>query len=879
MKKRYDPGEVEGKLEDFWEEKKYFLPHATSRGSSFSMVMPPPNITGSLHMGHAFNHTLQDILARYKRMQGYEVLWVPGIDHAGIATQHVVEKSMAREGQSREKLGREEFIKRIWQWKEKYGGRIFAQLKSLGVSCSWEDSVFTMDSGHSRAVEEVFIRLYQEGYIYQGDYIINWCPGCQTALSDIEVEYQEKEGELYYIRYPFKNRTRGKGVVVATTRPETMLGDTAVAVNPQDERFKDLEGRKLLLPLLERELPLIYDRYVDPEFGSGALKVTPAHDANDFLIGKEHELRFINIFNKDASINENGGKYQGLTRYEARKKLLEDLKKGGYLEKIEDYNLRIGRCYRCTTEIEPYLSTQWFIRMKDLAAEAMRVARKKKIEFIPSFWKKNYLQWLENIRDWCISRQIWWGHRLPIWHCGDCGKITVTSGAPSQCSHCASPDIKQDQDVLDTWFSSSLWPFSTLGWPEQGEKFEKFYPTSVLCTGWDILFFWVSRMVMMALKFTHQVPFQKVYIHPLIGDERGEKMSKSKGNVVDPLDMMKRYGTDAFRFSLVALKTGAPYVRFSEDRVRGYRNFVNKIWNASRFVLMNLEDFKPEGRLQEENLELCHRWILSRYDSLVRKVTLDMEKFRFSEGANSLYQFVWGEFCDWYIELVKPYLALTGDPKSRYRTQWVLHYVIEGTLKLLHPFMPFVTEEIYQRFSGRRDSIMISSWPKEEVREDREAEEKMSLLMKIIQEVRMIRSEMRISPQKKIELLIRPSHGDKLTILKQHKSYIINLVGTSSLLIDRDLSRPPGSASSLVDGVEIFIPLKGIVEIEKERKRLVSVANELKNKLMLVKKKISHPEFKTKAPPEVVEKKKKEEKELRMRLQRLEKRIEEVSQG
>jgi valyl-tRNA synthetase len=877
MEKRYHPGEVEEKWQNFWEEKKYFLPHSTSRRSSFSMVMPPPNITGSLHMGHALNLTLQDILTRSKRMQGYEVIWVPGIDHAGIATQHVVEKSLARQGLSREKLGREEFIKRVWQWKEKYGGEIFAQLKSLGVSCSWEDSVFTMDPGHSRAVEEVFIRLYQEGYIYQGDYIINWCPGCQTALSDIEVEHEEREGKLYYIRYPFKNKTKGECLVVATTRPETMLGDTAVAVNPQDERFKDLEGRKLLLPLLGRELPLVYDRYVDPEFGSGALKVTPAHDANDFLIGKEHELRFINIFNQDASINENGGKYQGLTRYEARRKVVEDLEKGGYLERIEDYRLRIGRCYRCRAEIEPYLSTQWFIKMKNLAAEAMKAARKKKIEFIPSFWKKNYLRWLENIRDWCISRQIWWGHRLPIWYCRDCGEIMVTSGIPTYCFHCKSQDIKQDEGVLDTWFSSSLWPFSTLGWPEQGERFEKFYPTSVLCTGWDILFFWVSRMVMMALKFTQQVPFHKVYIHPLIGDERGEKMSKSRGNVVDPLDMMKSYGTDAFRFSLVALKTGAPYVRFSEDRVRGYRNFVNKIWNASRFVLMNLEDFKPEDKLQEDNLELCHRWILSRYGSLVRKITLDMEKFRFSEGANSLYQFVWGEFCDWYIELVKPYLAPREDVKSRYRAQWVLHCVIEGTLKLLHPFMPFVTEEIYQRLSGGRDSIMISSWPKGRARRDTEAEEKMSLLMKIIQEARMIRSEMRIPPQKKIELLIRPLYGKKLTILREHKSYIINLVGVSSLLIDRDLSRPAGSASSLVDGVEIFIPLRGILEIEKERKRLVSVVDQLNKKLALLGEKISRPEFKTKAPPGVVEKKKKEEKELRMKLQRLEKRIQEVS--
>jgi len=880
MKKRYEPQEIEKKWGDWWEKNNYFSPHPGKKKTTFSMVMPPPNITGALHMGHAFNNTLQDIVARFKRMQGYEVLWVPGIDHAGIATQNVVEKSLAEEGLSRQTLGREKFLQRVWQWKEKYGERIFSQLRKLGVSCSWEDKSFTMDKSHCQAVEEVFVRLYKEGYIYRGDYIINWCPRCETALSDIEVEYEEKQGKLYYIRYPFKNKLDAKKthLVVATTRPETMLGDTAVAANPKDERYKNLKGTRLRLPLLGRELPFVYDEYVDPEFGTGILKVTPAHDPNDFLIGKRHNLAVINVLNKDGTINKNGDSYQGLDRFECRRKILEDLKRRGCLEKIEDYPYRVGHCYRCRTEVEPYLSPQWFVKMEKLAREAVKAVKEKKIEFIPPFWKKGYFQWLENIHDWCVSRQIWWGHRLPVWRCQSCGRMIVATRKPIQCDGCGSRDLEQDPDVLDTWFSSSLWPFSTLGWPEKKEKLKRFYPTCLLCTAWDILFFWVSRMVMMGLKFTHQIPFRQVYIHPLIGDEKGEKMSKSKGNVVDPLRMMEKYGTDAFRFSLVAPKTDSPYLRFSENRLRGYRNFANKIWNASRFTLMNLTDFRPGGTVDDlKMLELCDRWILGRFFSLVNCVTQHLDHYRFSEAANSLYQFLWGEFCDWYIELVKPRLLGKEGESSRYTAQWILHYVLEGTLKLLHPFMPFITEEIYQRLSyPHEESIMISNWPVAEKKAESEVEEKMNLLMQVIQEARNVRSEMGIAPQKRIDLHLKSPHKEKLNLLRENRSYIANLVRTEKLIIGEKIAKPTGSISSLVDDIDIFIPLKSQRGFDKERKRLKENLETIEKELKNLEKKLLSEDFIRKAPSEIVRKEKEKSNSLRSRAECLKRMLKEI---
>jgi len=875
MKKRYEPKDIEKKWLDWWEERDYFSPQARQGKGTFSMVMPPPNITGTLHMGHAFDITLQDILTRFKRMQGYETLWIPGTDHAGIATQNVVEKSLVKEGLTRQKLGREKFLARVWQWREKYGERIFFQLRSLGVSCSWKDKSFTMDEEHSSAVREVFVQLYREGYIYRGDYIIHWCPRCETALSDIEVEYEEIKGKLYYIRYPFKEKK--DCLVIATTRPETMLGDTAVAVNPKDERFKKLKGKRLILPLVERELPLIFDEYVDPEFGTGALKVTPAHDANDFLIGKKHNLSFINVLNKDGTINENGGIYQGLDRNECREKVLADLENKGYLEKIKDYNYRIGHCYRCQEIVEPYLSSQWFVRMKDLAKEAIRVVKENKIEFIPSHWKKNYFQWLENIHDWCISRQIWWGHQLPVWYCESCGEPTVAEDVPLACSACGKTELKQDDDVLDTWFSSSLWPFTTLGWPENTEKLKKFYPTSALCTGWDILFFWVARMVMMGFKFTGKVPFYKVYIHPLIGDEKRQKMSKSRGNVIDPLKMIEHYGTDAFRFSLVSPQSDSPYLPFSENRVRGYRNFINKIWNASRFVLMNLEDFTPQKKLPNpESMRLSDKWILNLYFSLIKEVTLGLEDFKFSQAAHQLYQFFWGEFCDWYIELVKFRLFGKENLSSRYTAQWILWYILKGTLKLLHPFIPFITEEIYQRLPGADESIMVSDWPCPGEKISPEVKKEMHLLRETIQEIRTIRSELGITPQTKIDLWLKSSRENNLTTLKENEEEITTLVKARKVLIGKERTQPASSASSLVEGIELFIPLQGLIDLHKERKRLKANWEKLKKEIAISEKKLSSAHFLQKAPPEIVQKEKGKKEAFVQKLDRLKKRLKEM---
>lgn len=877
MEKRYNPELAEEKWGKFWEQKGYFSPRPGKKGKTFSMVMPPPNITGALHMGHAFNITLQDIIVRFKRMQGYEVLWIPGIDHAGIATQNVVEKQLRKEGLSREKLGREKFIERVWKWKNLYGERIFDQMRRLGISCSWEDRKFTMDEDHSRAVRKVFVSLYQEGYIYRGDYIINWCPRCQTALSDIEVEYEEVQDKLYYIRYPFvDSQSKDKNyLVVATTRPETILGDVAVAVNPADERYKKFKGSKLILPLVGRVLPLIFDDYVDPDFGSGALKVTPAHDEEDFAIGKRHNLPLINIFNQNATINEEGKKYKGLDRYQCRKVILEDLKKEGYLEKVEDYTYRIGKCYRCETVVEPFLSAQWFVKMRNLAEKAIQVVREGKIKFYPSYWERSYFDWLERIHDWCISRQIWWGHRLPVWYCEDCNEVIVSQDDPISCSKCGSSELKQEDDVLDTWFSSSLWPFSTLGWPEKGEKYKKFYPTSLLCSGWDILFFWVARMIMMGLKFTGEPPFFQVHIHPLIGDERGEKMSKSRGNVVDPLKIMEKYGTDAFRFSLVALKTESPYLRFSSDRVRGYRNFVNKIWNASRFVLMNLKDFSsPPEDFSPEELELSDRWILSRYRRTLEQVTEALENFQFSRAAQTLYQFIWADFCDWYVELVKS--RLKKKDRSCYVAQSILYQLLRGSLKLLHPFMPFITEEIFQRLPFPEESIMISSWPQEEGKIDERAEEQMTFLMQVISEARSIRAEMGIPPQTKIEVLLSTPNPQHLEIIRKNSSYILDLVNVDKLTIQSKLKKPQRSACGIVEDVDIFIPLQGLISIEKERQRLKKELQKVEKELVRVQEKLSSPQFLQKAPQLVIDKEKEKQGNLETRLNKLAKRIQDL---
>jgi valyl-tRNA synthetase len=687
----YEPKDVETKWYEHWEKMGYFHADVNDNKEPFSIVIPPPNVTGNLHMGHALNNTLQDILARWQRMKGKSVLWMPGTDHAGIATQNVVERLLASEGKSKYDLGREAFEKRVWQWKEHSGGQIQSQLKRLGASLDWQRERFTLDEGLSRAVRKVFVSLYNDGLIYQGYRIINWCPRCETALSDIETDYKELEGNLWHIKYPIKNSN--EFVTVATTRPETMLGDTGVAVNPEDERHKHLIGKTVILPLMNREIPVFADSYVDMEFGSGFVKVTPAHDPNDFEMGKRHDLEEIIIMDEHGIINENGGKYQGLDRYEARKKIVEDLTNLGLLEKVEKHVHSVGHCYRCSTVIEPYLSKQWFVKIKPLAEEAIKVVEDGRIRFVPGNWAKTYFEWMYNIKDWCISRQLWWGHRIPAFYCNDCGEVTVSMEDPKKCK-CGSTNIRQDEDVLDTWFSSALWPFSTMGWPDETPELKKYYPTSVLVTGFDIIFFWVARMIMTGVRFMKEIPFRDVYIHALVRDEHGQKMSKSKGNVIDPLIMMERYGTDAFRFTLAAFAAQGRDIILSEKRIEGYRAFCNKIWNATRFILMNLgEDFTP-GTYDKSNLEVFDKWILHTMNETVKAVDSALQQYKFNEAASLIYEFWWNEFCDWYLELVKQRIY-SKDPamkESSAIAKQTLYTVLKTGLKLLHPFMPFITE-------------------------------------------------------------------------------------------------------------------------------------------------------------------------------------------
>ncbi|MFH1625434.1 MAG: valine--tRNA ligase, partial [Pseudomonadota bacterium] len=711
LEKGYDPAKVEDKWSARWIENGYFEADANDSRKAFSIVIPPPNVTGSLHMGHALNNTLQDILVRFKRMDGFNVLWMPGTDHAGIATQNVVERELAQKGINRHSFGREKFIEEIWKWREEFGGIIINQLKKLGASCDWSRERFTMDEGLSKAVREVFVRLYQENMIYRSDYIINWCPRCQTALSDLEVEHEETKGYLYYLKYPLYNSK--KSIVVATTRPETMLGDTAVAVNPSDERYKRLIGKEAILPVIGRRIPIVADEFVDKDFGTGAVKVTPAHDLNDFEIGLRHGLEVVTIMDAASRMNDNAGPYGGLDRFKCRKEIIEEFQKNGTLKKKEVYSHKIGHCYRCKTIIEPALSKQWFVKVKPLAEPAIEAVQDGRIRIIPKSWEKTYFEWMNNIKDWCISRQIWWGHRIPAWYCHDCGEIIVSREDPTHCSKCQSSNIRQDTDVLDTWFSSALWPFSTMGWPEHTKELEVFYPTSVLVTGFDILFFWVARMIMMGIKFMGDVPFHDVYIHALVRDIEGKKMSKSKGNVIDPLVIIEKYGADAFRFTLAAFAAQGRDIKLSEERISGYRNFANKIWNASRFSVMNLEGYHQD-LVDKDSIEysLCDRWVVSRLNRTIDQVNDALENYKFNEAAHFLYQFVWHEFCDWYIELMKPNLSQTGDPRLRLSSQHVLLDVLNTVLRLLHPFMPFITEEIWHMLPNNGGSIAVNRYPK-----------------------------------------------------------------------------------------------------------------------------------------------------------------------
>lgn len=853
LEKGYDPAKVEDKWSSYWINNGFFKADVNDLRKTFSIVIPPPNVTGSLHMGHALNNTLQDILARFKRMDGFNVLWMPGTDHAGIATQNVVERHLAQKGISRHSLGREKFIEHIWKWRKEFGGIIINQLKKLGASCDWSRERFTMDEGLSRAVKEVFVELYHEKLIYRGDYIINWCPRCQTALSDLEVEHEEIEGYLYYLKYPLYNSK--KFVVVATTRPETMLGDTAVAVNPNDERYKKLIGKRAVLPIMGRDILIIADEYVNKDFGTGAVKVTPAHDVNDFEMGLRHNLEAIKVMDVDGRMNDNAGPYKGLDRFRCRKEIIEEFQKSGTLKKREKYSHNIGHCYRCKMVIEPTLSKQWFVKVKPLAELAIEAVKDGRIRIIPASWEKTYFEWMNNIKDWCISRQIWWGHRIPAWYCNDCGEVIVSKDDPTQCPKCMSSNISQETDVLDTWFSSALWPFSTMGWPEHTKELELFYPTSVLVTGFDILFFWVARMIMMGIKFMGKVPFNDVYIHALVRDIEGKKMSKSKGNVIDPLVIIEKYGADAFRFTLAAFAAQGRDIKLSEERIGGYRNFANKIWNASRFSLMNMEGY-DENLIDKDRIEytLSDKWIMSRLNRTIVQTKDALENYKFNEGAHLLYQFVWHEFCDWYIELIKPYLFDKADSKLRLNTQHVLLGVLNTALYLLHPFMPFITEEIWSKLPNSEGSITVHQYPKSDSNLiDEKAEAEMNLIIDIVGNIRNVRGEMNIPPVTQVETFLYTEDQETYDKLERNKDHIKNLARIGTLSISSNKKEYKSSATAVVDKVEIFVPLKGIIDFYEEEKRLKKESDKIEKKLILLNKKLSNEDFLSKAPPHVIE--------------------------
>jgi valyl-tRNA synthetase len=849
MPKGYEPKEVESRWYQYWEDHQLFRASAKSEKEPFCIVIPPPNVTGSLHMGHALNNTLQDILCRYKRMKGYNVLWQPGMDHAGIATQNVVERDLARKGTDRHRVGREKFIELVWEWKQKYGGVILTQLKRLGCSCDWSRERFTMDEGLSRAVREVFVRLYQEGLIYRGDYIINWCPRCRTALADLEVEHEETESHLYYIRYRFQGREGS--LTVATTRPETLLGDTAVAVNPEDGRFRNLEGQTVILPILHRPIPVIADRYVDKEFGTGALKITPAHDPNDFEIGNAHGLERIRVIDDDGKMNELSGPYRGMDRFECRGKILEDLKKEGLLEKIEPYRHSVGHCYRCKNMVEPLLSKQWFVKVASLAEEAVKSVKEGRTRIVPAQWELVYYEWMNNIKDWCISRQIWWGHRIPAWYCRNCGQVNVKKEDPQECEHCGSKDIVQETDVLDTWFSSALWPFSTLGWPDETDELKTFYPTTTMVTGFDILFFWVARMMMMGIHFMGDVPFSDVYIHALVRDAYGKKMSKSKGNVIDPLEVMDQFGTDAFRFTLAALAAQGRDVKLAQERIEGYRHFVNKLWNSARLVLMNFAEEDEE--FEEAGYTFADRWVLSRLHQVCEEVGRALDEYRFNDGASLCYQFIWHEFCDWYLEMAKENLYSSA-PASRRSTMSVLVKGLKAILKLLHPFMPFVTEEIWQRLPDTRESIMGAPFPEaHEFPFDEQALKEMNLIMGAITGIRNIRGEMNIAPAKKVDISIEVPDQAEAAVIRNNLAHIRSLARVESITVGSSIAKPEGSATSVFGSNQVHVILKGLIDFEEEKKRIRKEIKKVEKDYEMSKTKLSNSQFLDKAPQEIVD--------------------------
>ena len=869
IEKGYEPHDVERRWYKFWEEEQLFAAsEEETQKRSYSIVIPPPNVTGVLHMGHALNNTLQDILCRYRRLRGDNVLWMPGTDHAGIATQNVVEKNLATKGIDRHQLGREKFIEAVWEWRKEYGDAIINQLKRLGASCDWHRERFTMDAGLYRAVRTVFVQLYHEGLIYRGNYIINWCHRCHTALADLEVEHAEHNGHLYHIRYPFEDGTGG--LVVATTRPETMLGDTAVAVNPDDERYQNIGHNRVRLPLMNRMIPIIEDNYVDTSFGTGALKITPAHDPNDFEIGKRHDLPSVKVIGDDGAMTPDAGRFTGLERFKCREAVVEALEKEGLLEKVEDYNHSVGHCYRCKTIVEPNLSKQWFVKAGPLAEKAIQAVKDGRTKIVPDIWTKTYFDWMNNIKDWCISRQIWWGHQIPAWTCSTCEEVIVATDAPETCPSCGGSDLVQETDVLDTWFSSALWPFSTMGWPEHTPLLKTFYPTSVLVTGFDILFFWVARMMMMGIHFMEDVPFKDVYVHALVRDEAGKKMSKSTGNVIDPISIIEKYGTDAFRFTLAAFAAQGRDVKMSEKRVEGYRHFINKLWNAARFAMMHIN--KDFNTFHQENLSLPDQWIISRLHRVNAKVSDALDSYRFNDAASALYKFVWHEFCDWYLEAIKPALYGKKGKDQQEASMSVLWRVLKDTLVLLHPFIPFVTEEIWHKLPGTEKSIMQATFPTA-LADDVEAESKMDLITDIITGIRNVRGEMNISPSVNLDVIIQSQDDAQRGTIEHHQDIIINLARLKTLLVSHLGERPKASATSIVNGASIFVSLEGIIDFSRETNRLKKEIDKLTKELSTVSNKLKNEDFLNKAPEDVVTKVKEKQGFLFEKLQKLQSNI------
>ena len=848
LPKVYEPQQVENEIYKMWQEGGYFKPQGKEGAKPFTIVMPPPNVTGQLHMGHAMDATLQDTLIRFKRMQGYDALWVPGVDHAGIATQIKVEEELRKEGLTRYDLGREKFLERVWDWKHKYGNRIVEQQKKLGASCDWDRSRFTMDEGCSKAVREVFVSLYEKGLIYKGSRIINWCPHCVTALSDAEVEYVDKPGHLWHIRYPLAD---GSGeVVVATTRPETMLGDTGVCVNPNDERYHSIIGKKVILPLVDRQIPVVADDYAEMEFGTGCVKMTPAHDPNDFEVGLRHDLEIIRVLDDNGKVNDLGGKYQGLDRYEARKQIVQDLQGQGYLVRIEDHSHNVGTCYRCHNDVEPIISAQWFVKMKPLAEAAIGVVKEGQTRFVPDRFSKTYLNWMENVRDWCISRQLWWGHQIPAWTCADCGHITVSREDACKCEKCGSTHIQRDPDVLDTWFSSALWPFETLGWPEDTQDLRKFYPTDVLVTGYDIIFFWVARMIFSGLEHTGKAPFHTVLIHGLVRDDKGRKMSKSLGNGIDPLEMIEKYGCDALRMNMVTGNSPGNDMRFYVERCEAMRNFANKLWNASRYVLMNLGEDTKNALPALDDLEIADKWVLSKLNSLIGEVTENMERYELGVAIQKIYDLIWDTYCDWYIELTKARLY-AEDPARKQTALQVLVYVLDQMLRLLHPFMPFITEQIWQSIPHEGEALIVARWPQQHAELDFKAEEgTMESVMAAIRGIRARRTEMNVPPSKKAALFVLTS---KKEIFQEGDGFLQRLAYADRVtLLDTEPADLDGMVTITTADAKLYIPLGQLVDVSKEIARISKELENARKFLASVEGKLANERFVSRAPEAVV---------------------------